>query len=74
MEKWCLLDPSGFEYLKMGERVGKDKGREISDWLFASVTLTRILAQKAQDLFRNCVTLPSGMLRGHSKSRKGSTE
>lgn len=44
MEKWYLLDPSGFEYLKTGERVGKGKGREISDWLFASVTLTRMLA------------------------------
>lgn len=45
------VDPLSFEYLKMGKRVGKGRGRETSDWLFASVTPTWMLALESQRPF-----------------------
>lgn len=42
------VDLLSFEYLKMGTGVGKGKGGETSDWLFASVPPTRMLAPGSQ--------------------------
>lgn len=72
MEKWCLLGPPGFEYLKMKKRVGKGNGREISAWLFASVTLTRMLAPGSPRPLQKHWHLAIRHVRGHSQSRKGS--
>lgn len=57
-----MLGPPGFEYLKMRRRVGKGKGREISDWLFASGTVIRMLVPGSPRPLQKGVTLPSGML------------
>lgn len=46
------VDPLSFEYLKMGKQVGKGRDRATSDWLFASVTPTRMLAPGSQRPFQ----------------------